>query len=603
MEISDSPDVMGVLLLWSRSMVEACPMQQALQDTLYRLIRSIEHLAGVHAGILLREGRFASLIKLEQTFARCLPSSALDHLTRPINSTSIPQALSRHAIFTDRPVYLIPVRTPTEQTCAAIFLETDQIPQHTLSLIDSVGQTLGLLLNTLDSICYRATRNLHDPLTHLPNQAMLIERLEDDISAAQRTHSRVSVITIDLDGFNEINQNHGTTFGDLVLQRLAARLHHGLRRSDLIARLGEDEFAIVASQKSDYHEVAYLATRMINIIRQPMEINGITVELSASIGMSVYPTDGLDADTLISNSYNAMHRAKIRGRNQFEYYTPQMNAQAMERLELESRLRLAVKKQQFMLNYQPIIGRDGKVCGVEALLRWNHPTQGMIPPAAFIPIAEQTGLIVPIGSWVLHQATHQARQWAIEGFPVRMNVNVSMLQFQKNDFVEQVVDALDRSGLEPHLLELELTESVFIMNEPELACKLNSLRQLGVRIAIDDFGAGYSNLSRLHNLPIDTLKIDRAFVRQITCRQMPTPLHHRTAVLRAMATLANSLGLRLVAEGVECEDQMNFLKRIGYEAMQGYLFSKPAPEDQILELMRQRGISDLLLRNQLSRAA
>lgn len=599
----DLPDVIGVLLLWSWSTMEARPMQQALQDILHRLIRSIEQLAGVRAGILLREGRFASLINREKTVARCLPSNALDSVVSPVAPDAIPIELARHAIFMNWSVCLVPVRTPAEHTCAVICLETDTLNPDTLCLIDSIGQTLGLLLNTLDSVRYHTARNLHDPLTHLPNQAMFLERLEDELSVAQRTQARVAVVTVDLDGFNEINQTHGTAFGDRVLQRLAARMHHAVRRSDLLARLGEDEFAIVASQKSDHHEAAYLATRMAKIISQPMEVDGIVVELSASIGLAVYPTDGLSADALIDNSYTAMHRAKIRGRNQFEYFTPQMNAQAMERLELESRLRLALEKKQFQLHYQPVIDRDGKVCGVEALLRWNHPEQGMISPAKFIPIAEQTGLIVPIGSWVLRQATHQARQWAIEGFPVRINVNVSMLQFQKSDFVEQVVEALDRSGLEPPMLELELTESVFVMDEPDLARKLHTLRQLGVRIAIDDFGAGYSNLSRLHNLPIDTLKIDRAFVSQITCRQTATPLHHRTAVLRAMATLANSLGLRLVAEGVECEDQMGFLKRIGYEAMQGYFFSKPVAAEQIKELIRQRGISDHLMKGLFPLAA
>lgn len=601
--ISDLPDVIGVLLLWSRSTMEAHPMQKALQDSLHRLIRSIEQLTGLHAGILLREGRFASLIKSEQTIPRCLPSNAIDRLTCPVTPDSLPQELARHAILTDRPICLIPVRTPDEQTCAAVYLETDTLNPNTISLIDPIGQTLGLLLGMLDSIRYHSARHLHDPLTHLPNQAMFLERLEDELSAAQRTQSRVSVVTIDLDDFNKINQTHGTAFGDRVLQRLAARLHHALRRSDLLARLTEDEFAIMTSQKSDVHEAAYLATRMINVIRQPMEIDGITVNLSASVGLAIYPTDGIHPDTLIDNSYSAMHRAKIRGNNQFEYFTPQMNAQAMERLELESKLRLAIEKNQFLLHYQPVVDRNGRVCSVEALLRWSHPEKGMISPATFIPIAEQTGLIVPIGSWVLRQATHQARQWALEGLPVRINVNVSMLQFQKNDFVEQVRDALDRSGLEPHLLELELTESVFVMNEPELARKLNTLRQLGIKIAIDDFGAGYSNLSRLHNLPIDTLKIDREFVSQITSRHTPTPLHHRTAVLRAMATLANSLGLRLVAEGVECEDQMNFLKRIGYQALQGYFFSRPVPAEQIQELIRQRGVADIPISNPLSQAA
>lgn len=585
---------------------EFVTMQQSIQDTLHRLLGVLEQVldGGARVYAVVRSGRFADLHATDRHTARFVPANALDAVETPIAIDQAPASLQTLCAVLEEPqLQLFPAKDRNGATIAVLAIRTTPINPATQLVIDSVLGTLAVVADTLEVASQHSTRSLHDSLTHLPNRAMFVERLHDELTAAQRTEAKLGMLTIDLDGFSEINATHGRDFGDRVLQRVAARLHHAVRRSDLLARLGEDEFGLMAVQMSDQPEGAHVATRLLKTLSQPMELDGVTLHISASVGIAVCPADGTDADALLVNSLAAMHRAKIRGPNQFEYFTPQMNADAIERLDLESRMRVAIDRNQMCLHYQPIVDRHGQVSGVEALIRWTHPEQGPISPGKFIPIAEQTGMIVPIGTWVLRQAAQQAAQWALAGTPLRVNVNVSTLQFTKPDFVEIVFDAIRRCDLDPSLLELELTESVFIVSEQEIATKLATLRAAGVRIAIDDFGAGYSNLSRLHNLPIDTLKIDRAFVSEITVKDAATPLHHRTAVLRAMATLGNSLGLRLVAEGVESEDEVKFLKRIGYEAMQGYYFARPQPADQVMTTILALGLAKPASRPVLHQAA
>lgn len=564
-------------------------MHTTLQSALQRLLVTLEQTTGGRACAIVRTGRFATVFEAQPTPQLTVPGSALDAVPTPRRASDQQDHLSAllpRLGFDD--ALLLPVLNDAGMTLAVLLLTSCDAASP---IIESVVQTLGVLIETLDLASAQSSRSLHDPLTHLPNRAMFVERLSDELVSAQRTSNRVGAFILDLDGFTQINEQHGRDFGDRVLQRVAARLHHAVRRSDLLARLSEDEFGLLAVALNDQPQGAHVAHRLLKVVNQPMEVDGVSVTLSASVGIAVFPSDGADAEALLASSQTAMHRAKMRGPNQFEYFTPQMNAEAMERLDLESRLRLAIERNQLLLHYQPIVDRDKRVTGVEALVRWKHPEQGLISPAKFIPIAEQTGLIVPIGTWVLQQACQQAAQWELEGKPLKVNVNVSTLQFTKDDFVGIVFDAITRSNLDPRLLELELTESVLITDQGEMAQKLATLRNAGVTIAIDDFGAGYSSLSRLHSLPIDTLKIDRAFIREITDKDAATPLHHRTAVLRAMATLGNSLGLRLVAEGVECEDQASFLRRIGYEAMQGYLYAKPMPADGIDAVLQTLGLA------------
>ncbi len=585
---------------------EFVAMQQSIQDTLHRLLGVVEQVVanGARAYAVVRSGRFADLHATDRHVARFIPANVLDTVETSIAIDQAPAALRVLSTVLEEPqLQLFPARDRNGATIAILAIRSAPIEPANQLVIDSVLTTLAVLTDTLEVASQHSSRTLHDPLTHLPNRAMFVERLHDELAVAQRTEAKLGMVTIDLDGFSEINATYGRAFGDRVLQRVAARLHHAVRRSDLLARLGEDEFGLMAVQMSDQPEGAHVATRLLKTLSQPMELDGVTLNISASVGIAVCPADGTNADALLANSLAAMHRAKIRGPNQFEYFTTQMNADAMERLDLEARLRVAIDRNQMCLNYQPIVDRHGHVTGVEALLRWTHPEHGPISPAKFVPIAEQTGMIVPIGTWVLRQAAQQAAQWALAGTPLRVNVNVSTLQFTKPDFVEIVFDAIRRCDLDPSLLELELTESVFIDSEQEIASKLATLRGAGIHIAIDDFGAGYSNLSRLHNLPIDTLKIDRAFVNEINVKDATTPLHHRTAVLRAMATLGNSLGLRLVAEGVETEDQVRFLKRIGYEAMQGYHFARPQPADEVMITALALGLAKPSTRLVLHQAA
>ncbi|MBC7784447.1 MAG: bifunctional diguanylate cyclase/phosphodiesterase [Burkholderiales bacterium] len=566
-------------------------MDTALQNAIQQLLATASQAIHAPVQAAIRYGRFVGLS--DRDFAETtIPASALDALDSPAVASLCGQELAKlPELLSANDLTLFPVRGEAGNTIALLCVAQVDLRENMHRIAESFAQTFAVLFETLDSASTNRITLLHDPLTHLPSRAMFDQRLSVEVEAAHRSSARVAVFTIDLDNFSAINDQHGRAVGDRVLQKIASRLHHAVRRSDTPARLSDDKFAVIGVTMSDQPEGTHVAGRLIKVLSQPMEIDGVTINPTASVGIAVYPIDGLSADALLQNSLAAMHRAKIRGQNNFEYFTPQLHADAMERLELESRLRVAVEKNQLVLHYQPIVDREGKISGVEALVRWKHPELGLIPPGKFIPIAEQTGLILPIGTWVLTEAAQQAAQWAIEGMAFRMNVNVSTLQFAQDDYVSIVASTLEKTAVDPKQLELEVTEGVFATESAEIVAKFGRLRALGVRVAIDDFGAGYSSLSRVHSLPIDTLKIDRAFINEITVKDAATPLHHRTAVLRAMATLGHSLGLRLVAEGVETRDQAAFLRRIGYDAMQGYLYSKPVTAEQIPDLVKRLGLS------------
>ncbi|HEX8342081.1 MAG TPA: EAL domain-containing protein [Tepidisphaeraceae bacterium] len=569
-------------------------MEHTLQSALARLIGALDAATGGRCQAIVRSGRFACAT---DGLADCaaIPANALDALTGPTDAS---QAPSPHLVALCTAVggglgdvRLWPVRDAAGVTVAALCVPAAANDVATEAVIATVAQTLAVLIDTLEAAAGHAATAQHDPLTHLPGRGLFAERLADELAATHRGQGRVGVLVIDLDDFAAVNETHGKAVGDRVLQRVASRLHHAVRRNDFLARTGEDEFALVAVALGDQPEGAHVAQRLLQVISQPIEIEGASVTPAASIGIAVCPHDGSAAASLLQSATIAMHRAKMRGHNQFEYCTPQMNADAMERLELEGRLRLAIEKRQLSLVYQPIVNKEGRVNGVEALLRWQHPERGSISPVKFIPIAEQTGLILPIGTWVLRNACQQAAQWRLENRPVPVNVNVSALQFAADDFEQVVEAALADTGLPAHLLELELTESAMGEGSAELAAKLKRLRGEGIRIAIDDFGAGYSNLSRLHSFPIDTIKIDRAFINEIGEKESATPLHHRTAVLRAIGTLGHSLGLKLVAEGVETEGQAAYLRRIGYDALQGFLFARPMPAGEAAAFIDANGLA------------
>jgi diguanylate cyclase (GGDEF)-like protein/PAS domain S-box-containing protein len=421
----------------------------------------------------------------------------------------------------------------------------------------------------------------HDALTGLPNRLLLSDRVGQSVKLAQRNMCQVALLFLDLDGFKHINDSLGHAIGDKLLQSIATRLTDCLRAPDTISRLGGDEFVVLLPEVSQPEDAAMTATRLLQALAEGHSIGGHDLHMTTSIGVSVYPEDGLDAETLIKNADTAMYQAKENGHQSYQFFRPAMNARAVERQSIEEDLRRALKRQEFTLHYQPKINvATAAITGVEALIRWTHPTRGSVPPVQFIPVAEDCGLILPIGAWVIHQACAQAQAWMDAGMPViTMAVNVSALQFQNEKFLEELFAILDDTGLDPRYLELELTESA-LMKHAELAASiLSTLRAVGVRVTVDDFGTGYSSLSYLRKFPLDALKIDQSFVRQIAT------IPDETAIVRAMINMGRSLNLRVIAEGVETQDQLDFLKIHQCDEAQGYFFSPPIPSQQFARLI------------------
>ncbi len=417
----------------------------------------------------------------------------------------------------------------------------------------------------------------HDALTGLFNRYSLENRLAQALLAARREKRQMAVIFIDLDRFKVINDTLGHHVGDLLLVEVAQRLSACVRESDIVARLGGDEFVVALTSIATDMDAAHVARKIIAAMEVPCDIEGKSLHISPSLGISLFPGNGEDVDALMKNADTAMYHAKEMGRNNFQFFTPAMTAAATERLEIERDLRAALKNNEFELHYQPqVCASKGLVRGVEALIRWRHPERGLIPPLKFIPVAEETGVIEAIGTWVLEEACRQMAEWRRAGFDLKyVAVNLSAHQLRSPDLVGLAQGAIARFGLAPGQLELEITESV-AMEDPERAIGiLRSLRESGVELAIDDFGTGYSSLAYLKMLPIHTLKLDRAFVRDIETDE------NDAAISAATIALAKNLGLRVVAEGVETEAQRDFLSRHACNLLQGYLFGKPEPADAL----------------------
>jgi len=428
-----------------------------------------------------------------------------------------------------------------------------------------------------DKLAYQAR---HDALTGLPNRYMFEDWLRQALAEARRQDWLVAVLFIDLDRFKQINDTLGHSVGDMLLKQVSRRFEKCLRKSDSLARMGGDEFTLVLSELKEPQDALRVAHKLLTSLEAPFQVEAYELFLTASIGISVYPRDGRDAATLQRNADSAMYRAKNRGKNSFQFFTPDMGAAALERLEIENGLRRAVENSELQLYYQPQVEMNGRIAGLEALLVWNHPKLGIIPPAQFIPVAEESGMIVPIGAWVLGEACRQNAAWQNSGYqPLKVAVNVSPMQFARADFVETVAQALARGGLDPALLELELTESVVMRDIEESGRQMDRLRALGVSISIDDFGTGYSSLSYLRRLPIDTLKIDQSFLKELETDSNTMPL------VQAIVALAHGLGLCVVAEGVETEKQLEVLRAVGCDKVQGFLLGGPLPVPEIERLL------------------
>jgi len=596
------------LELERRNFLETITQNQPLEDSLNHLIRLLENqLPGSSCAILLtKPGRFGQVTasSLSREAVTALEGLRLEDIAYALGSS----ANAREIVFIKdfigggpenglrewarqlglRSCWSAPVLDPAGVLVSLIlvfFREDHQPDLQDHSRLEMARDMASIAIKhrrLTDRLSYQAQ---HDALTGLPNRFLLEDRLQQAIAYTNRHDSQLAVLIIDLDGFKYINDTVGHQCGDQVLIEVSRRLRSITRRTDTLARIGGDEFCLVLSdlhKSSDSFQVAHTC---LDILRKPLMIAEHEYSISASIGISCYPEHGAEPEQLQQNADTAMYHAKFNGKNGFQVFTPEINAHLHERLELMGDLRHALENGELHLVYQPQFIADGQLVGFEALLRWNHPKRGMILPDKFIPIAEETGLIVPVGNWVLNQACRQLAIWHRSGYPsLRVAVNVSTLQFERQDWMDTISEALKKNGVPPSCLELELTETVVMKNCERAASRLTELRALGVSSAIDDFGTGYSSLKYLQNLPIDTLKIDQSFIRNLD--PSSDGQSGNGAIVQAIVTLAQQLGLRVVAEGVETDEELQVLRRLGCDFVQGYLFSRPMPVEQCDEFLR-----------------
>jgi diguanylate cyclase (GGDEF)-like protein/PAS domain S-box-containing protein len=503
---------------------------------------------------------------------RIVDASTREPLPNPVD-----MAVGQH-----RTVHLPPNSLLIRRDGAEIPIEDSVAPIH-----DRAGEATGAVIVFRDVSRARAMAQKltylahHDYLTGLPNRMLLNDRINQAIARAMRHGTKVAVLFLDLDGFKHINDSLGHPIGDRLLQAVARQLVACVRTSDTVSRQGGDEFVVLLSELERTEDAAHTASRMLTAVAEGHGIDQHDLHVTTSIGVSVYPDDGLNAETLIKNADTAMYQAKGNGRQSYQFFTPAMNVRAVERQSIEGSLRRALERQEFALHYQPKINlTTGEITGAEALIRWTHPTRGPVPPAQFIPILEECGLIRPIGRWVLREACRQARTWMDAGLPLgSIAVNISAVEFRAERFLAEVFATLADTGLDPHCLELELTESVLMKHAGSTESILYALRAEGVQMAVDDFGTGYSSLSYLRKFPVDAIKIDQSFVRQITTSP------DQATIVAAVIGMGRGLKLRVVAEGVETEDERRFLQGHGCDQAQGYYFSRPVPPDRFATLL------------------
>ncbi|HEX9172877.1 MAG TPA: EAL domain-containing protein, partial [Telluria sp.] len=422
----------------------------------------------------------------------------------------------------------------------------------------------------------------HDVLTGLPNRSLLQDRLSQAIAYSSRSGHPVWVMLIDLDRFKFVNDSMGHKAGDVLLMTVAARLRGSLRDSDTVARLSGDEFVVILSEHADQKLGPEIVQRLMESVAQPVMLGNKEFSVTCSIGVAVFPTEGTPPDSLIEHADIAMYGAKKLGRNNYQFYTPAMNEESLERVRIEGALRKAVERDEFVLHYQPqVCLATGRIVGMEALVRWNHPELGMVPPGRFVGVAEETGLIVQIGAWVMRAACAQNKAWQEAGLgQLRVAVNLSARQFGAAGLIDGIEGVLRETGLDPSFLEIELTESLFMSDVTPAVDLLHRMKSLGVKLSIDDFGTGYSSLSYLSRFPIDVLKIDRSFVAELTRDS------NDAAIVTSIIALAHNLKLAVIAEGVETAEQLDYLRRHGCDEMQGYYFSRPLPAAEFEQMLR-----------------
>jgi diguanylate cyclase (GGDEF)-like protein len=427
---------------------------------------------------------------------------------------------------------------------------------------------------------YQAT---HDNLTGLANRALLVDRLQQSLQFAERSQRIVAVLLLDLERFKIVNDSLGHSQGDELLREVALRLNGCVRQCDTVARLGGDEFVVIFAEVAEIDDIGHLAKEIIATLGVPYKLEDGEIHLTASIGISTFPRDSQVPEILIRNADIAMYRTKDEGGNNFTFFAPEMNVRARERLELDGDLRKALAQKEFLLHYQPKVDiASGRIIGCEALVRWQHPTRGLIVPNMFIPLAEETGLIVKIDSWVLGEACEQIQEWLKEGLaPVKVAVNMSAKHFIQSDLVHQIRETLARYTVDPRLLELEITESTIMANPTRAAETMQRLKEIGFSLYLDDFGTGYSSLNYLRRFPVDGLKIDRSFVHKVAVDAGDA------ALTSSIVAIARNLGIATVAEGVETWEQFDFLAACRCNALQGYLFSKPVPAEEFTAMLRK----------------
>ncbi|MED1947928.1 MULTISPECIES: bifunctional diguanylate cyclase/phosphodiesterase [Brevibacillus] len=486
----------------------------------------------------------------------------------------------QHA-FSTRKEYMVECRINTQRN-DVIWTESKINP-----IMDEEGNVTKLLLVTRDVTDRKQSEETihhlayHDALTDLPNRRMYVQQLSKEMMQAKRFQSNLAVLFLDLDRFKDVNDSFGHDVGDMLLVEAAKRLQACLKPGDVVARLGGDEFTIMQNQLQDRSEATALAEQIMYQLQRPFELDGHVFNVSCSIGIALYPQDGDNPEDLLKRADTALYTVKSRGKNGYDFFDPTMEAKSLERILMENEMRKAIEQEQFQIYYQPKIDiATSAMTGMEALVRWVHPELGIIPPNRFIPIAEETGMILALGEWILKQACKQNKIWHDQGYTLKVSVNLSARQIYQKDLVEMIKDILQETNLSPNWLELEITESIFVKME-EATVVLQQIRDIGIQISIDDFGTGYSSFSYIKSLPVDTIKIDASFIRDI---------HHNQesqAIVKAIVTIAQSLNMNVIAEGIELRDQVAALKENGCDHGQGYLFSKPLPTHDFDQLLRQ----------------